>query len=158
MEATQTPVPVLGALEYGIDAQDAQSAITRLCLRLSETGSIPTLAGNAQAFAEAVLNREADASTALPVGVAMPHARITSLSRITVAVGTKPSGIAWGDQTVQAVFLMAVPTSQSAAYLAFVQKMTRLFRDARVLDGLKNAPDEATCRRWLAERLNLQSV
>lgn len=154
MDVTQQSlIPRLGALDLRLTAQDFNSAVNILGGKLAASASI----ADADLIIQTALRRETEASTALPIGVAIPHARIAGLESIFVAVGISPEGINWAGQNVSAVFLVAVPTSQATAYLGFVQRLAKLLRDPKRLVELKTMRDEKTCRNWLAQHLNLAS-
>lgn len=151
MKASQkSQAPIIGALQLRMSATCTEDALRALGAEVSAFASI-----NPDAFVSAVLGRESEASTALPIGVAIPHARIAELERIVVGLGIAPKGIDWSGQEVHALFLMAVPTSQATAYLMLVQRLAKLLRDKQRLDELKSFKDEEECRAWLAKYMNL---
>ena len=145
----QLPGPCLGAVATLASVDTPAAAIQLLAGRLLSRG----LVGEADGFAAAVLLREQSATTALPIGMALPHARLARNGRIIVALGRHPTGLEWGGVKVRAVFLMAVPANQTAAYLAFVQRLVRRMRDGGGLATLDALPTEAACAQWLGRNL-----
>ncbi|KAF0094093.1 MAG: PTS system mannose-specific IIA component [Puniceicoccaceae bacterium 5H] len=152
MEGTQQPAaPVLGALELDLHVPDVAVAVTYLSAQLSRAGWIE----DSTAFADAVMLREQHGSTALPIGVALPHARLGNLSRIALAYAHCPEGLDWGGTRVDLIFLVAVPKIQATAYLALVQQLTKTLRSDKHLQELKSLGDGGACRAWLQRHLNL---
>jgi mannitol/fructose-specific phosphotransferase system IIA component (Ntr-type) len=129
-------------------------AVNLLAGRLLSRGLISM----ADDLAAAVLLREQSATTALPIGMALPHARLARNGPIVVALGRHPTGLEWGGVQVRAVFLMAVPANQTAAYLAFVQRLVRRMRDGGGLAKLGALPTEAECAQWLGRNLGTVDV
>jgi mannitol/fructose-specific phosphotransferase system IIA component (Ntr-type) len=71
-------------------------------------------------FYNAALNREFLDSTATDFGVAFPHARISGNQPLCFALGRSQVPFCWGGKgapTVQLVFLLAVPASETISYL-----------------------------------------
>jgi PTS system fructose-specific IIC component len=87
------------------------------------------------AFVADVLAREAKGSTALPGGVALPHARSAAVREPTLAVATLPASIgAANGHDVDLVFLLAVPDDQADHYLRLLRNVTT----AVVKPGFRN--------------------
>jgi Kef-type K+ transport system membrane component KefB/mannitol/fructose-specific phosphotransferase system IIA component (Ntr-type) len=92
---------------------------------------------SADAIAEAVWAREQTMSTALPGGLAIPHARIAGLDRPIVAVGTSPLGVAFdaGDGApTQLVLLVLTPPEAYEAQLDIVSDIARTFLKPETID------------------------
>lgn len=80
---------------------------------------------DADAFVADVLAREAKGSTALPGGVALPHARSSAVLEPTVAVATLPAPVdAPNGHDFDLVFLLAVPEDRSGDYLRLLRAVT----------------------------------
>ena len=77
------------------------------------------------AFVADVLAREAKGSTALPGGVALPHARSAAVIEPTVAVATLPAPVtAANGHDFDLVFLLAVPEDRTGDYLQLLRTVT----------------------------------
>ena len=76
-------------------------------------------------FVADVLAREAKGSTALPGGVALPHARSAAVLEPTVAVASLPAPVdAPNGHDFDLVFLLAVPEDQAGDYLRLLRTVT----------------------------------
>lgn len=75
-------------------------------------------------FVADVLAREAQGSTALPGGVALPHARSNGVLTASVAIASLPAPITEAGQEIDLVFLLAVPGDQSDRYLGLLRTVT----------------------------------
>jgi mannitol/fructose-specific phosphotransferase system IIA component (Ntr-type) len=89
--------------------------------------------------------REAQGSTGVGHGIAIPHARCDEMESLRMAYGRKPAGIDWdaGDgQLVGHVFLiLAPPIHVSNQYLQIMGDVAGLVRDAAVRDRLDAVED-----------------
>ncbi len=110
--------------------------------------------------AERALAREAELSTDLDNGVALPHARCPGLvaprvvfGRWTVAEASaspKPEGTVW------LVFLLVTPTERPEAQLALLAQLANVVEDARVRDRLRRATSGAEVLEVIAQRLAMK--
>ena len=103
--------------------------------------------GNVDEALQAVLAREEEMSTLVAPGIAMPHARLASVTNLAVAVATSPQGIRFreGDEgRVRLVILILTPKDQPGAYLQAVSSLTKILKDPSVVPavvGLKTAEE-----------------
>jgi len=91
-----------------------------------------------------LLEREAQASTALGDGIAIPHARIPGLETMIVAFARSRAGIDWDapdSRPAHLIFLLAGPVEQPGTYLKTLSAASRLLRDGVVRTRLLDAPD-----------------
>lgn len=109
-------------------------------------------AGDMAELREGIQRREDEASTALPSGIALPHARLSRLTKMTVGMLRTGGPVDWQGTAVTIVFLVAIPKANPLAYLSFVQCLTRLLRKPESMRYLSTVQDEDACRRWLAEQ------
>ena len=98
-------------------------------------------AGAAEAIADtegllaAVLDREGLLSTGIGLGIAIPHARIASVSSFVVAVGRHAGGLAFGsidNKPVHIVVLIAGPQDAKKPYLELLAQISRRLKLADV--------------------------
>ncbi|MEI8045366.1 MAG: PTS sugar transporter subunit IIA, partial [Verrucomicrobiota bacterium] len=95
-------------------------------------------------FYQAALNQELLASSALPCGLAFPHARLSGVKRLQFAFGRTPEPIVWGAKSAwraQMVFLLAVPATDAAGYLHLLGSLARLGQQPELLARLRDAND-----------------
>lgn len=123
-----------------LKGQDPAAVIQELSQALQRAARVPDLLP----FYHAVLNREFLISTALEYGLALPHARLSSLKELCFAIGRSSSPIQWGAKTappVRLVFLLAVPSTEAAEYLLLMGGLSRLGQETTVLESLLRAKD-----------------
>lgn len=107
-----------------LQADNHADALTEIGQLTGTTGFVE----DGDAFSEALLQREALASTAVGSGIAFPHARGVRACGITLAVGVSKKGIDFGDgENVNLIFASAVPTQTSMFYMELVSKIARYF-------------------------------
>lgn len=107
-----------------LKATNHADALTEIAKISGETGFVE----NSNNFAEALLQREALASTAVGSGIAFPHARGIRACGMTLTVGISQKGIDFGDgEKVNLIFASAVPTQTSMFYMELVSKIARYF-------------------------------
>ena len=103
------------------------------------------LVPNEETF-KAVLEREAAGSTVIRDGLAIPHARVATVTRPKVAIATSGRGIVWpGEESpVHIVFLLLIPQNQPALYLQILRALGTALKDDQVLRtvaAMNNAGD-----------------
>jgi two-component system sensor histidine kinase KdpD len=78
-----------------------------------------------------VMEREATGSTFLNEGIALPHARLESISRPEVVLGLTHNGVLDSptEQPIEAVFLLLSPATGPSAHLQLLSKAARLLQN-----------------------------
>jgi mannitol/fructose-specific phosphotransferase system IIA component (Ntr-type) len=110
-----------------LKATTKQEALQEIVAAVSKSGIV----GQTDVFHQKILNREAQASTAIGLGVAIPHASHDGLKQITIAVGRSLKGIdfdAPDGSPVHLVFLIGI-TADRGQYLKVVARITWLVRN-----------------------------
>jgi mannitol/fructose-specific phosphotransferase system IIA component (Ntr-type) len=108
-----------------------EECVRGLAALLDGTGRL----SDVDAFVADVLAREAKGSTALPGGVALPHARSAAVTEPTVAVATLPAPVnAPNGHDFDLVFLLAVPEDRAGDYL----RLLRIVTTAAVKPGFRS--------------------
>ncbi|GAB3198222.1 hypothetical protein GCM10027062_11890 [Nocardioides hungaricus] len=97
-----------------------EGCVRALAARLSEAGRL----SDVDAFVADVLAREAQGSTALPGGVALPHARSVGVLTPSVAIASLPAPLTSGGQEFDLVVLLAVPADRADRYLGYLRQVT----------------------------------
>ncbi len=119
--------------------RDTPGIIGELSQALQRQGCLPDMLP----FYHAALNQELLANSALPCGIAFPHARLAGVKQVQFALGRTPHPITWGCKnswTVQFIFLLAVPATDAARYLHLLATLARLGHQADHLTQLRSAP------------------
>ena len=153
-ESTPAARTVCAHVVLDLVASSAGNAIEQLAATFAGIPGTPS----ARTLASAVLEREAQASTFLGHGAALPHARLLGVSNLAVTFARARNPIPWtrdGDR-VDLVFLGVVPAAQPRHYLEFMRVLARALSDPQRAAALRAAPDEPSVRAWLSENLQLQ--
>jgi mannitol/fructose-specific phosphotransferase system IIA component (Ntr-type) len=80
---------------------------------------------------QAVFEREADRSTGIGRGLAVPHCRADDVRSFHVSVAVLKDGVDWDaldDRPVHFIFLVIGPADQPEAYLQLLSQISRLIR------------------------------
>lgn len=93
----------------------------------------------------AVLNREAQASTAMENGIAIPHAKIVGLKRSVVVIGISRLPIDFGgDEGSRVFFLVLAPEENPTEHIQILSSIAKVCSSpvyARMLANAKNSED-----------------
>lgn len=128
---------------------DKATCIKSLAKLLKEQGVINDL----DKYVSDVLNREADFSTDLDVGVAIPHAKSSAVLKPAIAVGLLSEGMVFGDNPdniTKIIFLIAMPESANSEHITLLASITEKFLDDQLLQKLFNASSK---KQFLADLL-----
>lgn len=91
---------------------------------------------------EALLEREALGSTGLGSGVAVPHARLEGVERVTAVFVRLEAPVAWGavdDRPVDILFGLFAPPSDGAGHLRALAAVSRALRSPEMRERLRQA-------------------
>ncbi len=103
-----------------------------------------------------LLNRENLGSTAIITGIALPHAKISTIDEILIATGRSKAGIHWNardGQPVHLIFLMIAPQSAASSYRQTLSGLSRALRDNSNCALLNRAKDQTEIHRILQDCL-----
>ncbi len=96
---------------------------------LESTGKIR----DRKTFTQAIFAREKLVSTAIGLGVAIPHAKLEGYENFFMALGIqKTTGIPWkalDNQPVRFVFLIGGPEGKQTEYLSLLSQITACMKD-----------------------------
>ncbi|MBI2921988.1 MAG: PTS sugar transporter subunit IIA [Planctomycetes bacterium] len=96
-------------------ATDKSGALAELCAVLAKSKNV----ADAGAFQKAILDREAILSTGIGLGLAVPHAKVSSVRDFAVALGRSKAGIEWDSldgRPVTIVVMIAANDRQTTEY------------------------------------------
>ena len=124
-----------------LDATTKETALRAMIEVLATSDRVQDRA----ALADAVFKREDIMSTGIGLGLAVPHVRIASVSKLVMAIGISRPGISdyvsLDDLPVHVVFLIAAPEGQHFEYLKLLAAISSR---AKVLNGqLLECSDES---------------
>jgi mannitol/fructose-specific phosphotransferase system IIA component (Ntr-type) len=89
---------------------------------------------------EAVLSREALASTGLENGIAVPHAKTTAVGDLAVAIGVAPKGVdfsALDGKPSHLFFLLLAPPDKSGPHIEALAEIARMTRSPAFTRALR---------------------
>lgn len=136
MRLTNLLQPELIKLE--LEHQSKREVLEELICLLADTNRIK----DREAFTQAVLDREAQRSSGIGCGVAIPHARNEAISLPSIALGRSKSGIdfeALDNSPVHLVFLLATPINAGADHLKALARLARILRHPEYRQALLDA-------------------
>ncbi|MBB6479526.1 PTS sugar transporter subunit IIA [Spirochaeta isovalerica] len=95
---------------------------------------------------KAILEREELASTGLGGGIAIPHAKIPGVERLTIAIGLSPKGIDFDSldgQPSTIFFLILAAPDQTGPHLETLTEIAKISRDSSFCDKILHAGSAA---------------
>ncbi|MBM3322940.1 PTS sugar transporter subunit IIA [candidate division WOR-3 bacterium] len=131
------------AILLRLSSREKFEVIRELVKPLLETGAVVS----EEELISAILRRENMESTGIGQGVAIPHARTTSVERTVLAFARSDEGVDFSSldgRPSHVIFLIAAPEAQKAEYIVTLARLSRLLRREEVRVGLGRAasPDE----------------
>ena len=114
--------------------------------------SLQSVQGNLSSpaqFREGLLEREAQSSTAIGSGIAVPHARSAAVLRPGLSAITVPGGVDWGapdGSLSRLIFLIAAPEGEDNLHLELLARLMRLLMREEFRAQLMAAPSPAAFR------------
>jgi PTS system nitrogen regulatory IIA component len=115
-------------LVYFIDCETRDEAIKLMSDELAKQGKIQ----DSNEYYNAILDREKIVSTGIGMGVAIPHAKLTSVEDFFIAIGVLTQGVQWNaldGGTVRLIFMIGGPDDKQTAYLQILSSLTMAIKD-----------------------------
>lgn len=100
---------------------------------------------NEDVVKQAILDREAESTTAIGMNVAIPHAKSDAVNQPTVAVLQNKEGIDWislDESLPKILFMIVVPNDSNNTHLKLLQRLSRSLMDDKTREALINAPSK----------------
>jgi len=107
---------------------------------------------DATQFLEDLEAREAQITTVMDNGVALPHARSHAVRRLGLAVGLAPQGIQFNpesDVLSRLFFCIAVPSFAPTAHMPMLQTLAKFARDPKRVEKLLASKQPGIANRYL---------
>lgn len=128
-------IPLLAYFEKGLffphlKFESRHEVMKYLCSQVMEKKGFPNT------FWKFVKKRESLGQTAFGNRVAMPHPWKAISEETFVCVGILDEPVSWGDQMVQAVFLVSISKKKNKNLRDFYQGMTRILTDPEAIQSL----------------------
>lgn len=123
-----------------------EAVIDELIASLNKSGRI----NDAYAFKQAILAREAQSSTGIGEGIAMPHAKTSAVNQPTIVFGKSSRGVEYeslDEQPAHFFFMIAVPEGESNLHLQALKVLSRMLLDADFLGRLRDVKTPAEVTR-----------
>ncbi len=108
----------------GATAKSQDDAIDQLIALQDASGNI-----NDTVEYKRILAREAEFSTAVGDGIAIPHAKTSAVRRAGLAAMTVPGGVEWNapdDAPADLMFMIAAPEGQNDTHLQMLAQLSKL--------------------------------
>lgn len=133
------------------DLSSKNEVIQRMAQSLTDSGHVTDFA----TFKQAIDDREAESTTGIGMGIAIPHGKSAAVKQAALAFARSEQGVDWQSldgQPAHLIFLIAVPeASQGDLHLKILQKISRKLMDDDFRAALMAAPDKATIQDLLRE-------
>jgi mannitol/fructose-specific phosphotransferase system IIA component (Ntr-type) len=96
--------------------------------------------GDIESIYQAVLARESLSATTVAPGIAFPHARITGLKRLYVAIATSREGVQFSVDSppVHLAVLFLIPTRMPALYLQILRSLAKILADPHAAEKVSS--------------------
>ncbi|SFS84526.1 PTS sugar transporter subunit IIA [Brevundimonas viscosa] len=114
----------------------------RQALHVVADAAAPALGLPEDKVLEALLEREALGSTGLGAGVAVPHARLEGVERVTAVFVRLDTPVAYGsvdDRPVDLLFALFAPPRAGADHLRALAAVSRALRSSEMREQLRQA-------------------
>ena len=108
---------------------------------------------DSEALLAAIMDRESIMSTGIGLGIAIPHAKIPTVSDFVVGLGKSQKGLEFNSldgKPVHIVVMIAGPGNQQERYLQLLAKITLKLKDPGVRQRLEHADDAQSILAALA--------
>ncbi|BDG47493.1 PTS fructose transporter subunit IIABC [Parageobacillus sp. KH3-4] len=139
------------AMILHLQAKTKEEVIDELVAKLQEAGILR----DAQAFKEAIFAREAQSTTGVGDGIAIPHAKTAAVKRPAVAFGRSDSGIdydALDGKPSRLFFMIAAPEGVDNTHLEALARLSSMLMDSSFRAQIESASSEEEIIRLIAEK------
>ena len=145
------------AIRAGITADDKDSAIRELVGALNEGGGVKS--EDMESIISAIMKREELGSTGIGRGVAVPHTKHPSVSKLVGTVGVSHEGVDFNSldgEKVELFFLLISPPDRPGDHLRALENISRQLRNDTFCKFLKQASSAEDIKQLLDEADNDQ--
>jgi fructose-specific phosphotransferase system IIA component len=128
------------AINTNIEAGNKNELISRMANQLASLNNLY----DQKIIVQKILEREADMSTGIGFGIAIPHARIEGIDRVYMVAARSVQGIdfnAIDEQPVHLIFMMLSPTSTSTQYTQILSTLSRIMSYEEIRKSLSETSD-----------------
>jgi mannitol/fructose-specific phosphotransferase system IIA component (Ntr-type) len=128
------------AIITNIEAGDKNELITRMAHHLVSLYDLK----DQSIIVQKILVREADMSTGIGFGIAIPHARIEGIDRVYMVAARSVQGIEFNaidEQPVHLIFMMLSPANASTQYTQTLSVLSRIMSYEEIRNSLRETSD-----------------
>ena len=121
-----------------LSASDKNGVIDELVNQLDSAGKLSDIAQ----FKEAIHNRESQSTTGIGEGIAIPHAKVASVTSPAIAFGKSKEGVDYQSldgQPAHLFFMIAAPEGGAQTHLDALAKLSGILMDDTVRENLLQA-------------------
>lgn len=140
------------AIRSRVSAHTKEGVIREMAQALVDAGSIA--AGDLESIVKAIMKREDLGSTGIGRGVAVPHTKHPSVSRLVGTVAVSHDGVDFESldgEPVQLFFLLVSPPDRPGDHLRALENISRQLRDDAFCQQLKGAKGAGDIQHLLVE-------
>jgi PTS system fructose-specific IIA component/PTS system nitrogen regulatory IIA component len=140
------------AIRSHVDAHSKEGVIREMAQSLVDAGSIA--AGDLDSIVKAIMKREDLGSTGIGRGVAVPHTKHPSVTKLVGTVAVSHAGVDFESldgEPVQLFFLLVSPPDRPGDHLRALENISRQLRDDAFCKHLKQAKGPAEIQHLLEE-------
>jgi mannitol/fructose-specific phosphotransferase system IIA component (Ntr-type) len=141
-----------GAIKADVTADDKEGVIRELVESLVAAGVIKS--DDLDGILKAIMKREELGSTGIGKGIAVPHTKHPSVSKLVGTVGVSGDGVDFNSldgEKVQLFFLLISPPDRPGDHLRALENISRQLRDDTFCRFLKQAGSAADIQQLLDE-------
>lgn len=112
---------------------------------------------NIDLILQKIFDREAQMSTGIGYGIAIPHARLDTIDKVYMIAGRCVQGVDFGaidELPVNIIFLMLSPTNTAAQLTGILSKLSKIMSYEEIRNNLANAANAETFFNTLIEGEN----
>ena len=125
-------------IKVGATASSQMDAIDQLVALQDASGNISDKEG----YKAGILAREAEFSTAVGDGIAIPHAKVSAVKRPGLAAMTVPGGVDWNapdGAPADLMFMIAAPEGEANTHLEMLANLSAMLMHEDFANALRNA-------------------
>ena len=147
------------AIKADLSADEKEGVIRELVESLVAAGSLK--GDDLEGIIKAIMKREDLGSTGIGKGIAVPHTKHASVSKLVGTVGVSADGVDFNSldgEKVQLFFLLISPPDRPGDHLRALENISRQLRDDSFCRFLKQAKSPGDIQLLLEEADNSQFV
>ena len=127
-------------VECGISVETKNELFSYISKKIEKNVGI-----NSEDIVRSILDRESHGTTGIGDGVAIPHARVSTVKDIVIYIATLKNPVEYesldGD-AVKLVFMLIVPEKENLAYLKLLSQISLICNDKAILSELVSAKSQ----------------